>query len=249
MGTAAGMIAEMRKLIGLGEEAENHNRLTDWYADRHGEQYRVCPWCDIAVSYAATMSGNGHIGEFAWTVAHAGAFRDAGRWRPGTAGVRPGDIVFFDWGGTREISRIDHVGVVEAVHFDGTVTTIEGNTDNQCLRRRRSPAVIAGYGRPAYDDAQPERPVKLAVDGEFGPLTTRALQRALNAHGAGLSVDGQFGPLTKRALQRYLGVTADGAVGSATVRALQRRVGAAADGAWGPQTTRALQRALNAGLI
>jgi peptidoglycan hydrolase-like protein with peptidoglycan-binding domain len=245
------MLAEMRVLLGMGESpaGSNHNRLTDWYADRHGAEYRYTAWCDIAVSYAAAVSGNSGavMGDFAWTVAHAQAFQSAGRWVAGAAGARSGDVIFFDWGGTRTISRIDHVGVVEAAHSDGTLTTIEGNTEDRMMRRRRSASVIAGYGRPAYDGTPVPSPVRLAVDGEFGPLTCAALQRALNSHGAGLVVDGVYGPLTKRALQRHLGVTADGAIGPITVRALQRRVGASVDGAWGPQTTRALQQRLNAG--
>jgi peptidoglycan hydrolase-like protein with peptidoglycan-binding domain len=245
------MLAAMRGLLGMGESpvGSNHTPVNDWYADRHGSAYRATPWCDIAVSYAAAASGNtaAVMGDHAWTVEHANAFQSAGRWFAGAAGCRPGDVIFFDWNGSKAISRIDHVGVVEAAYSDGTIGTIEANTDDRCMRRRRSPGVIAGYGRPAYDGTPAPARQLLAVDGVFGPLSTMALQRALNAHGAGLAVDGQYGPLTRKALQRHLGVAADGVVGPITVRALQRRVGASVDGAWGPQTTRALQRALNAG--
>lgn len=241
MGTAQGMIDAMRALIGTTEDlGENHNRLTDWYADRHGEEYRICPWCDITVAYAAAQSGNveATMGEFAWTVAHAGRFYDTGRWHAGTAGIRPGDVVFFDWSGSRDIQKIDHVGVVEAVYKTGNIMVIEGNTDNRCMRRLRGPQIIAGYGRPAYDGA----PVvaTLAVDGVFGPLTKRALQRHL-----GVTADGVFGPVTKCALQRHLEVRTDGVIGPITVRALQREIGARVDGQWGPETTRCLQRYLN----
>jgi peptidoglycan hydrolase-like protein with peptidoglycan-binding domain len=85
------------------------------------------------------------------------------------------------------------------------------------------------------------------VDGEFGPATCAAMQRALNKHGAKLSVDGSFGSLTKKALQGYLKVTADGVVGPNTVKALQKKVGSGVDGKWGADTTRHLQTALNAG--
>lgn len=81
----------------------------------------------------------------------------------------------------------------------------------------------------------------LAVDGQFGPLTVRALQRLLR-----VPVDGVYGPQTKRALQSWLGVAVDGIVGPKTVRALQAKVGASVDGDWGPKTTRALQAWLNA---
>jgi len=246
MGTAAGMVAAMRGLLGMAEQpaGSNHNSLTAWYAGRHGHEYDPCPWCDIAVAYAAAVSANtdATMGEHAWTVEHANAFAAADRWHAGTAGIRPGDLVFFDWAGTSRISAIDHVGVVEAIHSDGTLTTIEGNTDNRCQRRRRSPRVVAGYGRPAYDSA----PEQLAVDGVMGPQTIAALQRLLNAHQAGLVVDGVMGPQTRRALQRHLGVTADGIIGPATTSALQARIGAAVDGVWGADTTRRLQMALNA---
>jgi peptidoglycan hydrolase-like protein with peptidoglycan-binding domain len=81
----------------------------------------------------------------------------------------------------------------------------------------------------------------LAVDGAFGPQTTKALQWVL-----GVAQDGVFGPITKEALQRHLGVTPDGVIGPITVKALQRRVGVTQDGIWGSETTMGLQRALNA---
>jgi peptidoglycan hydrolase-like protein with peptidoglycan-binding domain len=82
----------------------------------------------------------------------------------------------------------------------------------------------------------------LAIDGDFGPQTTKALQWKLR-----MATDGAFGPVSKRALQARLGVAQDGDVGPQTVRALQAHVGAGVDGSWGPDTTRHLQAALNAG--
>ncbi|MET7472945.1 peptidoglycan-binding domain-containing protein [Streptomyces sp. NPDC005648] len=82
----------------------------------------------------------------------------------------------------------------------------------------------------------------LAVDGQFGTASTKALQWVL-----GVPTDGSFGPVTKKALQSHLKVTADGDIGPATVRALQAHVGVTPDGKWGPLTTKGLQQALNAG--
>ncbi|WP_052434516.1 peptidoglycan-binding domain-containing protein [Streptacidiphilus melanogenes] len=82
----------------------------------------------------------------------------------------------------------------------------------------------------------------LAVDGSFGPQSTKALQWVL-----GVATDGDFGPASKRALQAHLHVAVDGEIGPITVRALQAHVGAAQDGQWGPNTTKALQTSLNAG--
>jgi hypothetical protein len=253
MGTAAGMLDVMRSLLGTREDrGNNHNFITDWYADREGSIYRATAWCDITVSYAAAQSGNldAVMGDQAWTPSHARAFERAGRWHTGADGIQPGDIVFYDWGGSRSIDAIDHVEVVESVNADGTFVTIGGNVHDRVERVHRGTSDVVGYGRPAYDGSPAptvQVPVPLEVDGVFGPLTCRALQRALNVQGYDLVVDGEFGPLTKRALQRYLGVAVDGAIGPISTRALQRHVGASQDGQWGPQTTRCLQGALNAG--
>src|SRR3954470_23450385 len=99
MGTVEGMLNEMRKLLGTGESppGSNHNFITQWWgAD--------APWCDMTVSYAADKSGNrAAVGHFSWTVQHAEFFRAAGRWHYGLAGIRPGDIIFFDWDGSGKI--------------------------------------------------------------------------------------------------------------------------------------------------
>lgn len=148
MGSASGLLAEARKSLGLGEP----NHIQRWYAARHGSAYGYnFPWCDAAVSYWADRSGNASaVGEFAYTVYHAQWFQRDGRWHEGTAGIRRGDIVFFDWSGTRDIGRIDHVGVVERVD-GGEIVTIEGNIGDRCKRVVRDSRYIAGYGRPAYD--------------------------------------------------------------------------------------------------
>jgi peptidoglycan hydrolase-like protein with peptidoglycan-binding domain len=82
----------------------------------------------------------------------------------------------------------------------------------------------------------------LAVDGDFGRNTIKALQRAL-----GVADDGSFGPASTFALQSFLGVNADGSWGAATTRALQAYLGVTIDGSFGPQSIRAMQERLNAG--
>jgi hypothetical protein len=264
MGNAAGMIAQARRLLGLTEHppGSNHNIVTEFFGFDG-------PWCNMSIAYEAAHSDNlpAVFGRFANTVAHAREFKRHGRWHYGLGGARPGDVVFFDFSGTRVIKNIDHVGLIEAVHSNRTITTLEGNTSNAFLRRVRNAACVVGYGRPAYDDAapmprddgimrqgapikptpKPPTTTKLAVDGKFEPVTCAAMQRALNKHGATLTVDGAFGLLTKKALQKHLNVTQDGQIGPQTVRALQKHVGAAVDGVWGQDTTRHLQTALNAG--
>lgn len=228
-----GMIKSMEKLLGLGEP----NYVQRWYAGRNGSAFNYnFPWCDAAITWAAVQAGEHQAvcfgTDYAYTVAHASRFQKAGRWRSGTAGIRRGDIVFFDWGGSRSISRIDHVGIVTSVS-GGKIYTIEGNTSDRCLRRTRTAGVIAGYGRPAYGSSGGgsggggSSSGALTVDGQLGPLTARATQRAL-----GVDDDGIWGPVTVRAMQRRSGAGVDGILGPVTTRAVQRRVGAVVDGVW-----------------
>lgn len=155
--SAAGMLAEARKSLGLRGRP---NYITRDYARRHGDAYLDAAWCDMAITYWARHSGNTAAvlpgGDRAFTVWHAQDFQKAGRWHTGTSAevdrAKPGDIVFFDWGASNSIGAIDHVGVVEKNLGGGRLQTIEGNTGDACLRRVRSASVIAGYGRPAYDN-------------------------------------------------------------------------------------------------
>ena len=84
---------------------------------------------------------------------------------------------------------------------------------------------------------------KLAVDGSFGPLTKKELQRQL-----GVKVTGKFDKATKRALQKKLKVAVDGVWGPKSKAAYRRKLGIAED-AGGKAACRALQKALNAGKV
>lgn len=156
MGTADGMLRAARASLGMNGRP---NAITRDYASRHGSEFLKAPWCDMAVTRWARISGNKEAvlprGDRAYTVWHAEDFQKIGRWHAGTAAnvdkAKPGDIVFFDWGASNDINKIDHVGVVEKVLGGGRLQTIEGNTDNAVKRRVRSASSIAGLGRPAYD--------------------------------------------------------------------------------------------------
>jgi peptidoglycan hydrolase-like protein with peptidoglycan-binding domain len=263
MGDVAGMIAQARLLLGMGENppGSNHNIITTWFGVD-------TPWCDIAISYVAAHSDNldAVFGKFAWCPAHAQAFQRNGRWRYGLGGVRAGDVVFFDWSGTRLIENIDHVGLVEATHSDNTITTLEGNTSDGYFRRVRNSAVVVGYGRPLYRDAAPLPAGNgMLSSGSVGDAV-RTLQRNLNTvMNAHLDVDGDFGPATNAALRSFqvkFHLEVDGEYGPASAAMMKAalagqsapvppRVMAPApatlsvDGAFGPRTCAALQRALD----
>jgi hypothetical protein len=151
------MIQAMEAWLGTGEP----NAIQAWYRERNGNAYAGnFPWCNATVTISAFASDNYEAAcfgkDWAYTVAHAQAFKTAGQWTPMEngilkSGIRRGDIIFFDWDGSSSIGAIDHVGIVTSVSSDGKyVYTIEGNTADVCARRVRVVHDIAGFGRPKY---------------------------------------------------------------------------------------------------
>lgn len=87
------------------------------------------------------------------------------------------------------------------------------------------------------------KPAKLSVDGVFGALTKKELQRQL-----GVKVTGKFDKATKKALQKRIGVAVDGVWGPKSKAAYRKKLGLAENAAKST-TVKALQKALNAGKI
>jgi hypothetical protein len=228
------MIRQAERSLGV---TGRPNPITRWYASRNGAGFAAGAWCNQSVTYWANHSGNAAAvcfnRDYAYTVWHAERFRKEGQWHVDVAGIRRGDIVFFDWNGSNRIGAIDHIGVVTGVRGH-VVYTIEGNTSDACRRRARYAATIVGYGRPAYAGAQAtvnRAAVSQAADtappgipvlkqGSAGVLV-KQLQRCLNkVQRSGLATDGAYGPKTAGA-----------------VRTFQRRAGGlVADGEYGPKT-------------
>lgn len=131
-------------------------------------------WCAMFVSYCAEQVGyvdmsapaysfgNGVIPTYYACSSGANTFRDKGLWQWANSGYtpQPGDIIFFDWGGGRNVrttASLDHTGIVEKCE-NGIVYTIEGNTGGSNFRssvvsRKQYSVgsnVIVGYGTPEY---------------------------------------------------------------------------------------------------
>jgi hypothetical protein len=118
--------------------------------ERDGGQisdYENANWCDMFVSWIGAQLGVKGMGVDAFTRTHAQWFKDQGRWGEAPA---PGAVVFFSWSGSKSIDDIDHVGLVMKDNHDGTIQTVEGNTDDAVKVRTRDVSDVVGYGYPEY---------------------------------------------------------------------------------------------------
>lgn len=204
-------------------------------------------WCAMFLSWVAhQLNAFDILPKYAWTPAGAQWFKDRNQWHQGAGGIARGDQVFYNF--PDKVDRIQHVGVVEYVHADGTLTVIEGNTSGTgsqsnggwLLRKRRDRRYIVGYGRPAWGDSggstvEEPRVEGVLRKGDSGP-DVRAMQVALISIGHGLGptgADSEFGDYTENALkafQRSRGIEDDGIYGPISRGKLREAIGLNADG-------------------
>lgn len=137
-----------------------------------------------------------------------------------------------------------------AGHRDDKTTTCPGDSLYAQLsamragvREKMDAALAAGQPTASPDpivSAPAVSKTTLAITGTLDTPTVTEMQKW-----AGATPDGEWGPLTTRALQAKVGATVTGVRDDQTTRKVQALVGATVDGAWGPATTRALQTYLN----
>lgn len=264
--------------------AEELDRLGFWNGPKNGFD-----WCTTFVAWAFTQAFGMDAAQTvlrlppkssgAGCVYWARFYRDQGAW---SSDPQIGDQIFF---GT--FADEDHTGVVTDL-TPQTVTTVEGNAGggDGAVRVRNYPRTdgwITGYGRPLWtavadgkaEDVKPTAPKqKIDEDGDFGALSTKAMQEWMKTeadgeisgqlkHLAGFypaitsTTGGGYGSELIRTFQNYLKSRgfdpsgADGIIGRGTVTAWQRwlrdQQGFAldADGIFGPQSAKAMQHFLN----
>jgi hypothetical protein len=99
------------------------------------------PWCAQFASWAAAQAGAplGEEGQGFSSVAEIASWAQrTGRYLPAGSTPQPGDLILY---GDR------HVGLVESVNADGSLTTVEGNYANAVSRVQRSPSEATGFVR------------------------------------------------------------------------------------------------------
>ncbi|GAA3206846.1 CHAP domain-containing protein [Nonomuraea helvata] len=159
--TAQEVIRIAESQIGVAENAAGGGTpFQSWYMSspraaetvaRDGgtpQSYANAPWCAMFVAWVGEKAGaRPTVGWDAYTVTWAKWFEANRRWG---AVPRPGAVVFFAWQ-TKSISGIEHMGLVKQDNRNGTITTIEGNTDDGRVEVRIRPtSQVVGYGYPQY---------------------------------------------------------------------------------------------------
>jgi hypothetical protein len=132
-GTPAGqaMVNLARQEVGVAEMPPGSNdapRIAQYRQATAGSG--VGPWCAYFVSWLAREAGApvGDMGQGHGRVDDVWAWGErTGKAIPAASGPpQPGDLIVWD----------EHIGLVESVAPDGSITTIEGNSSNQVARRR-----------------------------------------------------------------------------------------------------------------
>lgn len=105
-------------------------------------------WCADFVSWVSQRAG-GRMND-PYTPSIVSSLKRDGHWK-GRSNPQVGDLVLFDFDGD---GTPEHIGLVEKVNHDGTISTIEGNTVDPrsgrqgVFRRERSVSLVLGYGTP-----------------------------------------------------------------------------------------------------
>jgi hypothetical protein len=100
----------------------------------------VGPWCAYFASWVARQAGVpiGDGGRGLGLVDAVWAWgQRTGKAIPASGEPKPGDLIIWD----------EHMGIVESVRPDGTITTIEGNSSDQVARRTHRKGDAVGYVR------------------------------------------------------------------------------------------------------
>lgn len=160
-------------------EKETDNDLYDFTSNAGSNNYTMFghwygmngqPWCDMFVSFCATLCGESvAVGKYAYCPSHMAFFQERGQYyNRGQITPKRNDIVFFGTDNSPE-----HIGIVYAVDAN-YVYTVEGNasTDKTYTPNgggvvkkayAKNSSYIIGYARPAYKGTTASEEVKKVV--------------------------------------------------------------------------------------
>ena len=240
--TATQVVSKAASQLGYYVKPGGVTKFGSWYGIPNGQ------WCAMFISWVADqVDALDIIPKHAYTPSGVNWFKAKGQWHNGTAGIRRGDIAYFDFPGLP--NRVSHVAIVESVNSDGSFNTIEGNTSGTlggdqrngglCARKRRK-SYCVGYGRPNYSSTPSGGPRNadgsetLETDGVRGPRHISRWQEVMNT-----PIDGKISKQSQliTADQKYL----NAAVGATHIRNLTGSSKLDPDGDEGAKTIKVRQ--------
>jgi cell wall-associated NlpC family hydrolase len=133
-------LAAAQTQIGQAEQppGSNDGPAIGMYRSAVEGSYAGAPWCAYFVSWCAAQAGT-PIGDRGQGLGSVAAITDwAGRTGRLVSQPQPGDLILF---GT------SHVGIVQSVNPDGSLTTVEGNASNAVSVEQHSPSEATGFVR------------------------------------------------------------------------------------------------------
>lgn len=150
------VISILKAEVGVKESPAGSNNVkynTEYYGRTVSGDY---PWCVVFLWWGFKQAEESLLfyegGKTASCPTLANWAKNKGKYV--TSGYEVGDLMFFSWD---KSDPYQHVGIVESVASDGSVTTIEGNTsvtsnDNggAVMRRTRTLTYTVGAYRPDY---------------------------------------------------------------------------------------------------
>ena len=273
------VVNQIKSWIGCSETDGSHEKIIDVYNSHkpraRGHKVRYTDeWCATTVSAVSIALGYTEIIPTECSCNNLIKLLQAiDSWDENDARVPlPGDIMFYDWddnGKGDNKGRVEHVGIVEKV-VGNKITIIEGNYKKGVNRRTLSVngKYIRGFGVPKYD-AEEESSNDIAVDGIWGPATTKKAQQVFKT-----TVDGKVSNQYKKyaasnpglssasfewknkpngssqlikAIQKKVGVSQTGHINQTTIKAMQKWLGTTVDGVVSrpSQMVKAFQKWLN----
>lgn len=132
--------------IGIVEKTNRNDGEVTKYPNAFGRGTEK--WCADFTSWVCNQAG-GELND-PYTPSVVNRLKAKDLWK-GTDDPEPGDLVLFDWNHDK---KADHIGLVEFVNADGSIGTIEGNTNNPTTgqegvwRRERALSTVLGFGEP-----------------------------------------------------------------------------------------------------
>ena len=181
-GGSSAMVNLAKTQLGYREGPGNRNKYTQEIGRGAGEE-----WCADFIDWLALRTKNRSA--VPWTASAPGMANAFGsKYRAGTAGAMPGDIVFF--GPSK--AGIYHVGLASGPGGAGSIPTIAGNSSN--MVRAYTGTGIAGYAHPNYPHPGTAGSVPGSLVHASAASAKAWARQNLGTYGWG---QGQFGPLER----------------------------------------------------